>query len=275
MRLSSVAALVVLPCAALPAQATSFDLALQAGSARYTSEEFLPDGRLFNREQGRLGQSQLTGLLRLSAGWEAALQLRQASGTVDYQGQTQMGLPLFTQTRLVQEDGSLRLHRRGPAWGGAIEWALGGGVGALRVGRDIQPTPISSRLTETLRARHWLLGGELARTQSILGVPVRGALALEWRKPWRQTLSVDTHGVLDGVLVLEPARRSAWRGGLSLEAQLQPGWRLGLNLSADLYQPGASAGQVVYRNGIPVGQASYPGSRQHTLGGSLSSTWSF
>ena len=91
-------------------------------------------------------------------------------------------------------------------------------------------------------------------------------------KPWRQTLDVDTHGLVEA-FELQPARR--WGGRLGISASLAVGARfdVGLDFGVETYRPGDSAPQPVYRAGVAVGAAGYPGSVQSVRHGGVTLIW--
>jgi hypothetical protein len=242
----------------------------RAGTARYVSEEPLPDGRVFNREQGSL-QLSFVELRHALGDWTVRAALRQSRGTLDYAGQTQFGLPLFTQTDLARREVAIAAEH-GWQFDDGPTLSLGGGIESLRTVRDIRSTPISGALTETLRTRQWVLTARAAMTTSLADQPLRWGTRLELTRPWSQSLAVDAHGAVDP-LVLRPGQR--WGGRLGFDAAwaLGAALELGLSLGLEHYRPGASEAQTAFSGGIPVGSASYPGSVQKVRHLGLSLGW--
>ena len=88
------------------------------GLARYVSDEPDPQGGVFNHEQGQLRRATLE-LRHTTSTWQLVAALRQASGVVDYTGQTQLGLPLSTQTDLSRRELAMAAeHQWQPEWDG-------------------------------------------------------------------------------------------------------------------------------------------------------------
>jgi hypothetical protein len=235
-------------------------LEARVGSAGYVSEERRADGSLFNRESGRLQRMALE--LRYPwAEWQWVGELSRASGVLDYAGQTQFGIPLYTRTDLQREDAALSLRHTASPGLANVRLSVGAGVSALRIVRDIRPTPISSELTETLRSRQFVLSAGAGTTLVLIDQAMDLSAFALWRRPWAQTLAVDAHGLFEP-LTLRP--RAAWSSQAGLSASVAAGRavRLGVGFGMDVFRPGASGSALVYRNGVPVGSASYPGSRQ-------------
>jgi hypothetical protein len=273
------AALAVLPATGWAQSANSMQTALGTatrltggiGGARYVSEERLSSGSLFNREEGDLLRAELE--LRHSVGpWAWQVARGRSHGTLDYRGRTQLGLPLRTFTDLQRDELALALEHRW-AWSDlGVTW--GAGMDTLRTRRHIRRTAISGALTETLRSELVFVrvGGYTAT--SLAARPLRLGGSLQVGYPWSQSLSVDTHGVTDP-FVLRPASR--WSGRLRVEAlwSVTGDFAIAGHLGQETYRPGASAAATVYRNGVAVGGASYPGSVQKFRFGVISGVWQF
>jgi hypothetical protein len=253
--------------------ATTTRWSASIGTARYVSEEHLPSGALFNREEGKLAHWTL-GLTHSVSDWTWSLTLRQASGTLDYRGRNQLGLPLRTTTDLRRDEWTLA---GGHLWhwnDAGTSLSLGAGVMGVRTRRHIRATAISGELTETLRSQRWLLKtGATART-ALDTLPLRLGAWAQIDRPWSQTLDVDTHGVFDPFVVRPTSR---WGGTVRAEATLtfSHGVDVGCYVGMQTDRPGPSASIVTHRGGAPAGSASYPGSVQKSrlLGASLSASF--
>jgi hypothetical protein len=242
------------------ASGPSFELLPSVGTASYVAEELRPDGRVFNRESGRLRRTALE-LRGAWADWKIAGQWSSAHGVLDYVGQTQFGIPLYTATELRREDAAVSLWHVWPLGLSNTSLSLGGGLSALRIARDILPTPISSELTETLRSRQYQLSASVGSAQAFLGRTLNLSLFAAWRRPFAQSLEVDAHGTLDP-LVLRPASTWSSQAGVVASMAFGRGITLGLEAGADRFRPGPGRGVTAYHNGLAVGSASYPGSQQ-------------
>jgi len=233
-----------------------------AGEAGYRAEERLADGSLFNSERGRLGTR--GAWLAHTAAWGVAEFAWQRSGGLPaYSGQTQFGLPLYTQTHLVHEQWTLQVAPRFALPLAGMELRLPVGLARQRLGRGIRATPISTALQETLRADELRVGAALLLP---LGTPaLRLGVALHAHQPWAQSLHVDA-GARFTPVTLAPQRRSGWAVGLSLAWRPQPGLELGLGWAAQRWRPGPSDSVAVEQGGIPIGAIRYPGARQGQAG---------
>ena len=167
-------------------------------------------------------------LWHTSADWRFVAGLRQASGLLEYTGQTQLGLPLFTQTDLSRREWAAFAEHRWQLDADGPALFLGAGLASLRTVRGIRATPISSPLTENpaLPASGRFTPAPTSVT-ALADMPLRLGASLQWHRPWRQTLAVDTHGVVDP-FELQPARR--WGGRLGLSADLSVGARFDVGL---------------------------------------------
>ncbi len=247
------------------------EISLSAGRTRYDAVEPGSVGGPFNRESGSLDRRAI-GLAQSFGAWRLGGQFSRASGSVDYAGQTQFALPLVTTSGVVREDLALSVQRLWPAFGERMTLSLGAGASALRSARDIRATPFSSELSETLRARQWLLEAGASTNGALLDRPLRFSFTARSSRPWRQTLAVDAHGLFDP-LELEPQPRWSWQFGLAAQWQMAPAWALGLQAGWDRYRPGVGDSRAALRNGVPVGSASYPGSDQRMRSLDLVLNW--
>lgn len=184
------------------------------GAARYVSEEHLPSGTLFNREEGDLPQWALR-LAHAASDWTWSLALRQAAGTLDYRGRNQIGLPLRTTTDLRRREWAIVGEHRWNWNDAGIAISLGAGAQGVHTWRHVRATAISGELTETLRSRQWLLTTGATVLTALGTRPLRLSASAQLDRPWSQTLAVDTHGVFDP-FVLRPTSR--WGSVLRLEA---------------------------------------------------------
>ncbi|OYV00073.1 MAG: hypothetical protein CFE45_10540 [Burkholderiales bacterium PBB5] len=260
-------------CAAAHAQVDAPALAVQARalSTRYHAVERLNGSFPLNQDNGTL-HGQGLGLTLRQAGWRGALTADWQHGGLDYDGLTQLGLPLHTRSDLSQRDLALWA---GPAaaWDWPVGWAQAElGLSERRQIRRIRATAHSLPTDETLSRT--LAGARLRWTTPL------GSAAPNWQAqaqlgghwPLAQRLAVDSFGVLDRYQ-LQPRARGTVDLGLQLAWQASPGsrWQLGWQVRQD--RVGASDAQLVLRGGKPAGIASYPGvsqlQRQWALQGEL------
>lgn len=250
--LAAVAALIAPPSVA-------FEWAAFGTSARYEATEPAPGGGVFNRETGRLQGWRLE--LRGSAGaWGWLAAAGDDEGLLRYEGRTQLGLPLTTETALRRRQAEATGWRR-IALADAVEGRIGLGAGEWRIARAIQPTVISAGLDEALRLR-----------QALLVAGIGWQAAPSWRlqaqarllRPLQRRLHVDGQFVFEPV-TLEPAARTSSAWDAALHWAPQPGWQLELGVHGERLRVGESPGQVVWRRGLPVAEVRFPGSAQRSL----------
>lgn len=242
----------------LPLSAAGLTLGGGPVGARYDSVERLDGVVTLNREQGRLRGA------ALSASAEAGpvtveLHGERLSGTLGYDGFTQLGLPLQTTTRLVRSGGGLALAPARAFALGALALRPALVAQTLRIERAIQPTATTSALTETLQ-RHAL--GLRVAAEVPVGPWVLGAtLGAAW--PLSQRLAVNSFGVLDA-FTLHPdgGDRRALQG--QAVWHMGQGWSLVAEAARESDRIGASAAVLATRGGAPAALALYPGSRQWT-----------
>jgi hypothetical protein len=237
----------------LASSAACAQLGLQvgAGTVRYVAEEPAPSGGLLNREEGELASRSL-GLLQRGGDWAWHVTHRQDSGTVEYRGRTQLGLPLRTSTDLGREEFTLGGEHAWPLSDVGLQFAFGTGVEQLRTRRHIRSTPLTGELIETLRTRQWVLAARATHALSLDGRPLRLGASLQAERPWSQRLRVDSSGLLFSALELRPASRWGGRLGVHAAWALGSGLEIGAHIEQQVYRPGAATGST----------AIYPGSVQ-------------
>jgi hypothetical protein len=257
--------LFLLAAAALlrPGAAAAQELVLQLGALRqqYESTERLSSGAAFNQESGALRGPRGDIALR-HAGWSYALSAQRASGTVRYDGRTQIGLPLQTTTDLRHTAWSA--HVGHAFFGGALE--LAAGIGERDIDRRIQPTapgpfsPLGSQgLNERLHSTEW-------RVAARAGLPLlwdgRVSLEAEWLRNVDARLRVDTLGTFDTTRVRVPDW-SGWAARLAWSQPLAKHWALLVQYEWHRFDPPASGTQRLTRGGVDAGVSlRYPGSAQ-------------
>lgn len=252
-------------------ESTATCVVASAGRAHYVSEEPAPDGRIFNREVGTLLPVRL-GVVHTVDAWSVVASLGEARGVIDYQGQTQFGVPLVTRTDLSRRSVGVAVSHRFRPFDAGPDISLGGGIESLRTVRDIRETPITTRLTETLHTRQWALTSSVSHSEMWGGLPLRVAASLQLDRPASHTLSVDTHGLVDPI-ELRPGKR--WGARMAIDVGLAVGSQGELSLRAgfERYRPGASDARTVFSGGLPSGVASYPGSTQRIRELAAQFTW--
>ena len=237
--------------------------------------EFDTDGSLLDKETGPLpglaARWQLAG-----ARWFLAAEGEWVPGLVEYDGQTQNGIPVRTDTRTFLFDARLL---GGRAFGDGNRFRLFGGLGYHDWYRDIQPgtavdgSPVAG-LLEVYQWAYLLAGGELRIWHS-----GRHEVHLEGR--YRQmlfgTMAVDFKGYqgyddADVVLATEDGLRLAlrwrWELGPGQALVFEPHyatWNLGRSNLAAVIRNGASTGILILE----------PRSQTRKVGMQVSYRWRF
>jgi len=121
---------------------------------RYDSREYDDDGSLLNRESGWLPALSGFLVMPLSARWRLRTEGELAYGTVDYQGQTQLGLPFNSSTDTGLYQGRVAL---GYCTSNCRQQFYAGLGGYLRT-RDIDSRAGVNGLSERYRWAEWHLG---------------------------------------------------------------------------------------------------------------------
>lgn len=228
----------------------------QAAHGQYLAKE-RSGSVVLNQESGTLSG----GALAVTGVWTPAtlrLSARRLHGDIAYQGYTQLGLPLRTQTSLTWQDWHV--------WAGptqAVQTSVGNfgiavGAGRLVVTRAIRATARSLPLTETLRLGLLSAGGDWQ-----LALPGGGTLhgQLQWKQALTRRLAVDSGTVFDPY-DLAP-RHGSWAGlGAGLQWPLAAGVHLVATLQHDALRVAAAPARAILRDGRLAGLSSYPGSRQ-------------
>lgn len=228
----------------------NFSVALEG--ANYVAEEYRY-GTLFNREDGTLVGSYLRGKYA-SGAWRIGLEGRKLTGTINYRGQNQLGIPLKSQTDLkyAQLGFSVmyQLHE--------MPFYTGITLRSRDIDRRIQATPITQALYETLRQIEW---GPAAGAKWKLSEKISLAAQIMVLTTERSTLDVDFLGTYDSGRLTLP-RNSSRDVQFALEYDLSPRYTLAMEIHGQRFSPARSASALLTRNGTPVGIYNYPGSTQ-------------
>lgn len=234
--------LAALPAAAQPAPP---ETPLFTGSLGLTHRKLIeraPSGARLLTERGPMVQLQLQAERPLDEGRALALRGVFLGGDLDYDGQTQAGVPLTTRTRQSEVGADLMLRPHAPAaWGEA--WLT---LGLLANRRAIHSTPIAGGLDEVSSAA--LVG---LRWRSPAFAPIvqwSARVEAEARASLWHRLDVDFHGVLDKTH-FEGARKRM----LTLRVLASPvdsPWEWGLEWSG--LQQSLSKSVGVSRGGVPL-----------------------
>lgn len=237
-----VAALGVLATAQAGAQSEPAEVTGALGLTYRKLVEQAPSGATLLSERGPMAMAQLQALRPLAQGGAYGMRVQLMGGDLDYDGQTQSGVPLVTSTGHTELAADLMWRPAAPsAWGEG--WLT---FGLLANRRVIHSTPIAGGLDEVSTAA--LLG---ARWRSNGFTPVPNWVVhveAEARTSVWHRLDVDFHGLLDKTH-FDGARKRMLTLRL-LAAPAQSPWEWGLEWSG-LWQPSSKA-VGVSRGGVPL-----------------------
>jgi hypothetical protein len=256
----------LLAAGAFQGAARAFEVSVGAAQQRYQSTERFPSGAVNNEEQGTLRGARLRASAGSSA-WTLAVEGQRTSGTLTYDGRSQIGLPLQTLTDLRQSEASALLLRR--FWDGLVE--TGGGVGARKVDRHIRSTPPSALypsgtqgLTEQLSSTELRAAARLHSPVSFAG---RFGFEADWLYNVNGRLNADFLGAFDATQV----KLDNWSGWMARVSWARQFGELRVRAFHEWHrhEPPASAARALTVGGSDAGASfQYPGSevRSRTLG---------
>jgi hypothetical protein len=231
----------------------SFEFAESSGLTTYASTEKRDNGTTFNREKGLLVGPSLDAAASWGP-WRLELVAGLAVGTVGYEGQTQLGLPIASDTRLRDTQlGASSVYRVG-----TTPLFLGASLRSRRIDRRIAATPLAQGLHETLNEMEV---GPLAGARWQWGFGLGVALRAEVLWTFHSTLDVDFEGAYDDGHLALP-NHDAERAALEVSYLILPDVEGVAEGVAEVFRPGRSNTVPLTEEGVPVGVYVYPGSVQ-------------
>jgi hypothetical protein len=243
---------------------SQWDVSAAAVKMHYSSTEHGAKDAVLDTETGSL-----TGF-EARFGWRTgrvgcALQVQQASGTLDYSGASQIGLPVFTTTTLNFHDDRLGCaFRLRPT--GADTLDLGWDVGRRSIQRTINPSIFSSTLGEELTSDY--AGIEIRATHR-LSEHFRICAQAEVLRGLHDRLDVRFSGYADDT-TLHVGGRVGDLGALGLQYSPVSWASISVAASREWQPYGASHPRSLYRQGVDIGFVEYPGSVQYWTSYTLS-----
>ena len=250
------AAALAFACAA-QAQPAPIEFTGSIGLVHRKLHERTDTGATLLTETGPMAQVQLLATRALASGGALGLRLTGTGGDLDYEGQTQAGVPLSTRTRQTEGAADVLWRPFAPApWGEG--WLT---LGWLANRRDIRGTAFAGGLDETSAAV--MTGIQWRSPGFALGPGWTARFDAEAQISLYHRLYVDYLGLLDNS-TLDGGRKRL----LSLRVSASPNdspWQLGVEWSRLWQQP--SAVEPVYRGGVLFGTVRQPelGIRDVTL----------
>lgn len=243
---AAAAALFTFVHAAQAQQASGPSWDVSAAAVHRRLVEKADDGRQLVEESGPMLRLALSGQLGLASGGALRAEAGLAGGDLDYDGRTQGGVPLRTETRHRDADLSIAWRPWAPAnWGEA--WFV---LRTTWQRRDIAATPTVGGLLETST----LLMPGLRWSHAIDAQGWRWRPSAELRTSVWHRLDVDYRGVFDAQ-ELDGGRRTELVLGLEASAAGSP-WSWSLEWTHA--RQSASERDTVRSNGVPVGTVRQP-----------------
>lgn len=228
-------------------------------TAQFHYEEFV-NGATLDREYGLL-PGLAAEVVYTRGRWFGRWGLHYHGGTVNYDGQTQGGVPVDTDTGTeildTELSGGYRWLRLGH-WSASVY----GGLGYRHWDRDIHSSPAAYGVFETYQWGYGLLGMSVARrfgTRDRLILDARATRTIGAR------VAVDFGGVFDPV-TLEPADRFAGRLSLRLVHRVTRLWSLQVGPYVEWWRLGESPGRPLVQGGSPISTVFEPRSDTRLVG---------
>jgi hypothetical protein len=229
-----------------PPQAAGSGWGVSAGVQQRRLVERADDGRRLVEESGFMLRLAFDAGLPLAGGGALQATVGAATGTLDYDGQTQGGAPLRTDTGHRDLDVTLAWRPLTPAaWGEA--WLV---LRTQQQRRQIASTPAARGLRET----SLLVLPGLRWTHAFEAASWRWQPSLELRASVRHDLQVDFGGLFDQADLDGGSRREAVLG-VDVGSPASP-WSFGLAWTRA--RQSASPTQTLLRGGVPVGTVRQP-----------------
>lgn len=257
---SSFSLSVFLVCVFASAQAADVVIDVAPIRTDYRATERSVNNTILNEEIGVLQGLSLRTELRRSVD-RFAFDVSNLQGTINYQGATQIGLPITTNTnlRIVDYAFSYESYDRPVSeLGGAWLWSGIVSLGSRHIERDILPTLVSTALTETLTWRYARLG---TRMEYLIFDKISVDAHATFERGLKGVLDVNFHGLADNTTVY-PSDANGY--GIGVNVQWRAARHITIGASYDLHDQkyGASPTQNLTQSGVPIGQLRYPGSKQ-------------
>jgi hypothetical protein len=242
-----------LPSNAAWASPVHFEIAEGTRLVDYTSTERRDDGAFFDRESGLLGGVSL-GTAASWGAWRLDLAAAVEAGTLDYEGQTQLGLPIASHTRLQQTQlGLSPIYRIGHT-----PLFFGASLQSRRIDRRIEATPLAQGLHETLNQVEL---GPLVEARWEWGFGLGMVVRAEVLWSFHSALDVDFEGAFGNGHLSLPGN-DAESAALEVTYAVFRDVAVAAEMAGETFRPARSPTMPLTEAGVPVGVYDYPGSVQ-------------
>jgi len=246
--------------AAIGGQLSPLQLSIGPAVLGFHYREQAPDGSALDRERGALPG--FCAALSQSAG---RLFVRMAGcyyhGTVSYDGHTQSGVPVSTDTDESLGDGRMEVGGRFGTPGARV-YRVYGLVGYRRWDRTVRSTPTVNGLSEIYT---WPYVGLGANGVLLRRGRWRWTVDAQMRVPLAPKVRIDFGGLYDPSTV-RPGALPGFRLALPLTYRLSPTQGVTVTPYWNFWRLGKSDVNTLYRGGVPVGTVYEPESRTSSPG---------
>ncbi|HKJ76001.1 MAG TPA: hypothetical protein VKA64_02250 [Gammaproteobacteria bacterium] len=240
---------------AVPAIADTSRYAVSAGVERFLWREYDTSGDKLLEEEGPRFFIGMDGERTMPSNWTYGFRARAYSGEVDYDGQTQAGSTLETDTDYEGIELALDFSHPLAAEGGSSPASLRFGLGVDWWDRTIEDTATASGYTERYRIPY-LDFGLTYRWNETVGFYAEGGV----KHPFSTKESIDDLGNYDDV-DLEP--EGDFSPYLGIGYRFPARWDI--ELSYETYRFDRSDDEPLKQNGVQVGTVTQPESKQDTI----------
>lgn len=258
MKKAASACLLIFVAQISQAEWPALDWQLGLGAQYENVQEFDRAGSRLLTERGFLPDAQLCA----SANWDLAhlkLELSHALGSLDYDGQTQSGRAISTQTHYRNTKASLIT-----AWDISAPWELQIGLVREWRKRQIQSLSHVAGMEERYRS-NWAIAGLEWRYQDA-DIAFQGILGLAG------TQTVSSPNLIDPVN-FKSGQLRGWRGEAHIPIKKIAGMRLALKPSFELLTIERSKDAQWTLDGIPQGSLAQPKTRRWSAGANVLVAW--
>lgn len=252
--------LAVLLPTSVHSELTDSYLNLGVGVQDFGYKEFDDQNVLLDREDGLIPGF----VMELGKNWQdvsGALRFELFSGLVDYDGQTQSGIPLTTDTdeHITRFEALLRFDVKALAESDGVFIA---GLGYREWRRDIRATNITSGLFEVYRWQYLTLGGAATLLRR---AKWSGDIDVRWLWPIDPTMSLDIAG-FDAVTLNLKSRSSA-RVGFNFRFVTKAGQEWVINPYWESWSLGRSNDERLTVGGVPTALTVHEPRSETSVGG--------
>lgn len=234
-------------------------LGAQAGVTRSIWEETSAPGRLLVRERGTLARTAITAE-EICSGWQWRLALARTTGDRAYDGVSSANAPIQTQSGLTITDASVQ------AWTPAVSgWSGGLRAGHRRIDRDIASVGQVRGYPE--RFSYWQAAAGVRYEWAVSPVLVMAGDGWVGAGPaGKMALRLPNADATELRLGSSRVAEIGLQVGSAAMSPNQAGWSWHARAEYQSQRMAAGPARTLTRNGVPVGGAAQPATRQTAAG---------